>query len=143
LLTHCPECQGELSTAATTCPHCGVPVDHGKAAQPAKPAAQSHTLRNCLACGCVLVVLLTVAGVFAAVTFAKRLAASAVSQKDAPALAAKIAPGTQPPPSYELKGGLDFNMFGWKAQCVAIGPQGKNGNTVILTGAFSGRGRPG
>jgi hypothetical protein len=29
MLTTCPECQKELSTAATQCPHCGAPVSHG------------------------------------------------------------------------------------------------------------------
>ena len=154
MLTHCPECQKELSTAATVCPHCGAPVDHGMVKQqqqpqiPQQPIAappKSHFLRNCLLCGCLLAVLAGVAVFALPVYMVAQIQKSVVQKADAPALAAKVAPGVAAPPGYEIKGGIDFAMFGIKAEGVAIAPtdvelgKGKEPKTLLAFGAFSGK----
>ena len=47
-LTHCPECQGEVSDQAATCPHCGYPL-HPPAAASTPPL--DDTLRQLLTHG--------------------------------------------------------------------------------------------
>lgn len=153
MLTHCPECKGELSTAANNCPHCGAPVNHGQLAARggppqqlgAPPPKQSHFLRNCLACGCLLFVLLVAAVVGIPAYMFSQIKNSMVDKAGAPALAAAVAPGVQPPTGYELKGGANFAMFGIKAKGVFMAPVGVelgNGQppkTLLAFGAFSGK----
>jgi hypothetical protein len=141
MLTHCPECNGELSTAAAACPHCGAPVAQGKIAQPEPIVVQkkSHFLRNCLICGCFLALLGGAALVALPVYMVNQLKAAVVTAADTPVLAAEIAPGTAPPQGYEWKGGVNFSMFGFKAKGVCVAPKGAlgGGQSFIVSGGFS------
>src|SRR5271169_4849996 len=135
MLTHCPECQQELSTAASQCPHCGAPVDHGKVAgggssspvaRPVSPGGyaqpagappgppQSHCFRNCLIVGCVVLVLFGI-GFFVLVSmFVSNIQKSITTD---PALMAadgqSMAPEASIPAGYEGYKGIDINFFGF------------------------------
>ena len=53
-LTTCPVCQGKVSSAAPSCPHCGQPMSNGQIASSQtvqKPLAQHPTGPRCPTCG--------------------------------------------------------------------------------------------
>jgi hypothetical protein len=146
MLTHCPECQKELSTAATQCPHCGAPVNQGAMAggapmgQPVAGPPQSHCLRNCLIGGCVLVVLIGI-GFFAATAMVVSKIKSSFTDDPAQvaAIGQSVAPGATTPPGYAAKG-VDIDWFGVKAKGVFLTKGVSNaGDSIIGYGALAGK----
>ncbi len=154
MLTHCPECNQELSTAATQCPHCGAPVKAGNLAgtpvvkpvspgfaQP-EPPPQSHCFRNCLIVGCVLVVLVIAGFVTAGVVVGKKFADSFTQDPvKVAAIGQSVAPGATTPPGYESKFAMDLSVFGFKGKGAFLTKGDPNqGGMVIGYGAVSQKG---
>lgn len=156
MLTHCPECQKELSTAATQCPHCGAPVNQGHIAggvpvaqpvspgnaQPA-PAPQSHCFRNCLIAGCVIVLLMGVGFFAVSAMFVNKLKSSFTDKPEKIAeVGQSVAPGATTPAGYEPKFGVNLSWFGFEAKGVFLmkGGDPNQGGTVIGYGAMKGKG---
>ena len=151
MLTRCPECQQEVSTQATQCPHCGAPMGAAVAkpvappsaqpafAQPAPPPQpQSHCLRNCLIVGCVLVVLV-VGGVFVAGAMLASKIKNSFTQdpQKIASIGASVAPGATTPTGYSEKFGVDMSWFGFKAKGAFLAKGDPNsGGTVIGYGAM-------
>src|SRR5581483_6712976 len=123
MLTHCPECQKELSTAATQCPHCGAPVNQGQLAGGGAPVARpvtpgyaqpgyaqpgypqgagqppeppkGHFWRNCCLVGCLVTVLLCGGSGVAFYMWANKHFPRDPQQ--VAALSESVAPGAKPP----------------------------------------------
>jgi hypothetical protein len=156
MLTHCPECNGQLSTDAATCPHCGAPVQKGQGAAPtARPVGaapayaqpmqpqpppqqppQSHFLRNCFICGCLLVVLAMAGIILVPILAVNKLKNSVVTgQANVTALGQKVMPGYTLPKGWDnpKNFGIDLSMFGmFTAKGVGL----VNGESVIMAGSF-------
>ena len=151
MLTHCPECKGELSTNANVCPHCGAPVDHGRLASGGAPPAgaaapaafhqpitappKGHALRNC--CGCIFF-LLVLFGLAVGFVFMK-MKQGWQPPEAAPGVAATLAPGSQPPAGWAYLGADDITIFGkMVSKAVVLSPGGRKperGAPVPLMGA--------
>jgi hypothetical protein len=150
MLTHCPECNQELSTAATQCPHCGAPVKQGSlAGTPVSkpvyvtPPPQGRCFRNCLIAGCILVVLIAAGVVVTGVVVARAIKNSfTMDPVQIAAIGQSVAPGATAPPGYESKAAMDVNIFGAiKAKGAFLMKGDPNrGGMVIGYGAFSKKG---
>ena len=66
-LTQCPACNREVSKKATSCPHCGEPLDHEPPqTTPPPPQPSVGKARHGAGMGCLILIIL--AGLFAAVS---------------------------------------------------------------------------
>jgi hypothetical protein len=124
-------------------PQPGYPQPQPGYAQPAgypagqPPQKESHFVRNCLVCSCLLVLALIVGTTALVVGFANALKTSFVqTPAEIAPIAQSVSPGVQTPRGYNEKFGVNLNFLGTKAQGVILEQPGGNGTTIAY-GAMS------